>query len=353
MEISNQKSGDSSVNLQAGRDNNMTVIVSSMEVIVDGVVKAVTGEVTQKVNEIAEKRVQDYLKDFEERLAKKPDLLENYSKNIDTPDFQFVARQAIITSARTESSDLRKVLTGLVEGRLGSVDELKTIAYNQSIESINKLTNDHLKIISLIFLCRHVFYKDIISWDTFNKHLAEKLSKFFDFRDTKSQFQYLNYAGHSRTSVLTWDAFEAIKTNYSFLFQEPILKKVIDDLSGLFDKVKPILAEIKNENGDECYKIRSINKEDLKEFLENNVISVESGEGLELINIYNGSIKKQKDFFIEKTGGPEGLGSKFLKIITETQIQSTELTLVGIVTAVTNIDTICGGVTNIDEWIND
>ena len=64
MEVNNQKSGDSSLNLQAGRDNNLTVIVTSIEGIVEAVKKSVLGEVSEEANKIAEKRVKDTIDTF-------------------------------------------------------------------------------------------------------------------------------------------------------------------------------------------------------------------------------------------------------------------------------------------------
>lgn len=346
-----QKAGDSSLNIQSGRDTN--IILTSMEQIIEGVKNSVFPELSEIAQKTAETKIADFLKNIGTSSALEGKTLQDYSTNVDTPDFQYVARKSVLSATRIDSEDMRKTLATLLVHRLKSPDGLKTIAFNEAIEAMNRLTPDHLKIISLIFLLRSIQFTSVNSWESLKSHLENRVGKFLDFRSNYAQFEYLNYTGHAVVSQFSWDFIESLVGIYTFLFAKPINKAIIDGMS-VAPKISSIIRVEKDEHGNEMCYFQARNLEDLKSKLRGLGIQENSEEDNQVVSIYNthritGS--EAMDLFIEKTGGKEGIGEVLRNLVKSSVIERTNLTLVGTVTAISNIEIQCKEKINYDEWI--
>ena len=199
MEISNQKSGDNSTNLQAGRDivvSSGNVALYSIEEVAKQLMGSVFGELPEDTKKQIETNQKSYFQALSENLGKIIKQNEDLKKVIDSPDFQFISKTASISASRSSSAELHKNLSSLMTQRINNDDEdLKRIVYDEAISTIGKLTTDQLKIITLCYLGRYTTYGGIASWDTFKTYLNKHIKPFIEFKNTNAEFQHIEYAG--------------------------------------------------------------------------------------------------------------------------------------------------------------
>ena len=121
---------------------------------------------------VYEERANEFVKLL---ISKIKELPENEIAKLKQPDTQLTLIEAAKISGRKQDEELRNLLANLVVSRIKNdktgKEELKNIVYNEAISTINKLTIDQLKIITLCYLLRYTSYNGIISWDTFKNYL--------------------------------------------------------------------------------------------------------------------------------------------------------------------------------------
>lgn len=227
MEISNQnqKSGDTSTNLQAGRDiimNNSSVIaLYSIEEISKQLLNSVFGEFSEETKMQISKNQKSFSQVLTEKLQ---NITKDYSevkKVIDSPDFQYISKKASISASRSSSTDLHKNLSSLIVQRVNFDNEdLKRIVYNEAITTIEKLTVDQLKILTLCFLLKRTKQNGLTNLEQFKQYLEQKIKPFIDFKRTTAEFEHLAYAGCASISIANHDIVGLFKGNYPDIFKD-------------------------------------------------------------------------------------------------------------------------------------
>lgn len=227
MEISNQnqKSGDTSTNLQAGRDiimNNSSVIaLYSIEEISKQLLNSVFGEFSEETKMQISKNQKSFSQVLTEKLQ---NITKDYSevkKVIDSPDFQYISKKASISASRSSSTDLHKNLSSLIVQRVNFDNEdLKRIVYNEAITTIEKLTVDQLKILTLCFLLKRTKQNGLTNLEQFKQYLEQKIKPFIDFKRTTAEFEHLAYAGCASISIASHDIVGLFKGNYPDIFKD-------------------------------------------------------------------------------------------------------------------------------------
>lgn len=227
MEISNQnqKSGDTSTNLQAGRDiimNNSSVIaLYSIEEISKQLLNSVFGEFSEETKMQISKNQKSFSQVLIEKLQ---NITKDYSevkKVIDSPDFQYISKKASISASRSSSTDLHKNLSSLIVQRVNFDNEdLKRIVYNEAITTIEKLTVDQLKILTLCFLLKRTKQNGLTNLEQFKQYLEQKIKPFIDFKRTTAEFEHLAYAGCASISIASHDIVGLFKGNYPDIFKD-------------------------------------------------------------------------------------------------------------------------------------
>lgn len=227
MEISNQnqKSGDTSTNLQAGRDiimNNSSVIaLYSIEEISKQLLNSVFGEFSEETKMQISKNQKSFSQVLIEKLQ---NITKDYSevkKVIDSPDFQYISKKASISASRSSSTDLHKNLSSLIVQRVNFDNEdLKRIVYNEAITTIEKLTVDQLKILTLCFLLKRTKQNGLTNLEQFKQYLEQKIKPFIDFKRTTAEFEHLAYAGCASISIANHDIVGLFKGNYPDIFKD-------------------------------------------------------------------------------------------------------------------------------------
>jgi len=150
------------------------------------------------------------------------DLPEEEIAKLREPDSQLTLIEAAKISGRKQNDELRNLLANLVVSRIKNdktgKEELKNIVYNEAISTINKLTIDQLKIITLCYLLKYTSYSGIVSWDTFKNYLNTHIKPFLDFKNTNAEFQHIEYAGCGSIGISSRDLINIHKQQYSFYF---------------------------------------------------------------------------------------------------------------------------------------
>lgn len=230
--ISNQKAGDNSTNLQAGRDilvsNQNLIAMYSIEDVAKRLLVSVFGELPNIAKEQIEDNQKSYFQTLSEKLGEIIKQNEELERVINSPDFQYVSKAATISASRSSSVELHRNLSSLLIQRINNDEEdLKKIVYNEAILTINKLTNDQLKILTLCFLIKRTKVNGLASIIEFDQYLEQKIKPFIDFKNTPSEFEHIVYTSCASISIASLSLSAVLKENYPDIFKEEALEKLL------------------------------------------------------------------------------------------------------------------------------
>lgn len=233
METNNQKSGDNSTNLQASRDivvNNNSVVIYSIEEVSKQLLGSVFGELPDETKTQITQNQKSYFQALSENLKKIVQDNSDVKKIIDSPDFQFISKKASISASRSSSIDLHKNLSSLIIQRINFDNEdLKRIIYNESITTIEKLTIDQLKILTLCFLFKRTKLNGLNNLEQFKQYLNQRIKPFIDFKQTATEFDHLIYTGCVSISIASNDIIGIFKEHYSNIFNTDNIEELLAD----------------------------------------------------------------------------------------------------------------------------
>ena len=293
----------------------------------------------------ANENVRIFIEELDRKVATK--LSEEEINKFRDPDIQYVLFEAIRTTARKKSEELRKNLSTLIVERIkNDGKDLKRIVYNEAIGTIGKLTADQLKIITLCYLLKYTCYTGINSWKLFNEYLMKHIRPFLRFKDTNAEFQHIEYAGCGSIGIGSWDLINIYRSHYSFLFLNLVERSKIDALNIPDNFREEIFVLDQQENK---YFVRFKNKTDLEEYLKKQSSNTDLNN--KLLQLYESHIKNNEEVkkkIIKETN----LGKELIALWEKSNLRYLSLTSVGIVIAATYFEQITGEKINIDIWIN-
>lgn len=298
---------------------------------------------------IYKERANEFVKLLTERIKELP---EEEIIKLKEPDTQLTLIEAAKISGRKQNAELRDLLANLVINRIkndkSGKEELKNIVYNEAISTINKLTIDQLKIITLCYLLRYTSYTGIRSWETFNSYLNSHIKPFLGFKNTNAEFQHIEYAGCGSIGIVRWDLLNIYRNEYSFLFINLISKQDIDDLN-IPENIKKEIVIL--DQKEDKYFLRFRNKNDLEKYLKEKSKNEELNK--KIINIYEANIKSNddiKDKIVKETD----IGKEIFDLmeVNNGNLARLSLTSVGIAIAATYFEQIVGEKIDINIWIN-
>ena len=266
------------------------------------------------------------------------------------PDTQLILVEAAKISGRKQNEELRNLLANLVISRIkndkSGKEELKNIVYNEAISTINKITIDQLKIITLCYLLRYTSYGGIVSWNAFKSYLNTHIKPFFGFKNTNAEFQHIEYAGCGSIGIGGWDLLSIYKQQYSFLFLNLVEKDQIDNLT-LLDEIKNeiLVLDIKENK----YFIKFKNKTEFGDYLKKKKIDEEITT--KLVSIYENHIKNNDDIK-KKIVKDTDIGRELLDLWEKSNLKHLSLTSVGIAIGASYFEQVTGEKIDIGIWIN-
>jgi len=349
--ISNQKSGDDSTNLQAGRDivvtNKNSVALYSIEEVAKQLMGSVFGELPEDTKKQIEINQKSYFQALSENLGKIIKQNEDLKKVISSPDFQYISKTAAISASRSSSAELHKNLSSLITQRINNNNEdLKRIVYDEAISTIGKLTIDQLKIITLCYLLKYTSYGGIVSWETYKTYLDIHIKPFLWFKNTNAEFQHIEYAGCGSIGIGSWDVINIHKQQYSFLFSNLTEKDQVDNLT-LPDEIKKEIVVL--DTKEDKYFIKFKNKTELEEYLKEKKIDDEITK--KLVSIYESHIKNN-DEVGKKIAEETDAGKELVELWEKSSLKHLSLTSVGIAIGASYFEQTTGEKIDISIWIN-
>lgn len=240
--MNKQVSGDNSTSLQAGGDiiQNNKIILYSVEELAKKLQNNVFGELTEITKKEIDSNQKSYFEVLTENLNKIVKNHEDVQKVINTPDFQYTSKMASISASKSSSKELHTNLAKLIINRVNvDSDELKRIVYNEAIKTIEKLTTDQLKIITLVFIIKHTRSAGISNLAQFNTYL-QGIKPFIDFKDSNARYQHIQYTGCGVIGIMSYDIAKIFKQNYKEVFPEGTsVEEALKD-SQLFQEIKEV-----------------------------------------------------------------------------------------------------------------
>lgn len=228
--MSNQKqaSGDNSVNIQAQGNVVVQQGISATEArqIAIDVMKVTALEYQREAQQLIESRINSISEKMIEEVGKKTK--SNFDSFKD-PDFQYVLNQAGVTYARTGDANIEMMIVDLIGERAAErARTTKQTILNEALGVGAKLTNDHLKILAVIFIPKYT-----VRYVGNLKELGDYCSStmagpLLDFSVREIDFQHLAYLGCVTLSSLGTSSLEKIfRTNYSGLITNGFLENEI------------------------------------------------------------------------------------------------------------------------------
>lgn len=221
--ISNQKSGDGSINLQAGQNIqiNQSIVLCSVEELSKALIASVFGELPAETKlKIAENQ-KSYFDCLSDALKELKGDQETIKKVVESPDFQYTSKMAGISASKTPSLELHLILAKLLADRVvHDGDELKKIAYNEAIKTVEKLTRNQLKILALSFIASRTKSQGLSTVPQFIVYIETRLKPFMDFKNTAAEFEHLAYASVASFSIASRNLAGIWQQEYKGIFPE-------------------------------------------------------------------------------------------------------------------------------------
>jgi hypothetical protein len=243
--------GDSSTNIQGYTVtvNQTGLTYSDVKGIAIDVFKANFLELSEVAKATALKRAEELVNNFLRKIENEaPDL----ANKVQYPDVQFALIKAQSYYARNGQKETLELLTTLLKARFESKEtSFKSIVINESIDALSKLTLNHIRFVSVLFLVKNCKLANV-------RLLIENINKLYpaDITNIKkdiSFFEHLMFAGITTNDVSTLshqnleylirinyadELVEKIHGNTLDILEPPVRKQfVIDPISeSVFDK---------------------------------------------------------------------------------------------------------------------
>ena len=161
-------------------------------------------KIEEKITNIAKKSAQEFILELIKQGKEK--LTVGEFTNFNDPDLQYMLTNSIISVGRNNDPNLKKHLASLMIDRIKNThSDLKKIIYNEAIETLPKLTINHLKIIASCFLLRNVKFSNVIDDITFEKVYRPILENYLSFKESHAEIQYAVYTRVVSHGIGSWD----------------------------------------------------------------------------------------------------------------------------------------------------
>ena len=339
-----QKSGDSSLNIQAGQIS-IGPTYQDVKAIALEVFKSNFAQLSDIAMDTAQTRAEEITNQFLDELMKKnPQGL----KSAKEPAFQYALFTVQKEYAKSGDKDLGSVLVDILVDRTKEVNRnLMQIVLNESLETAPKLTSNQYATLSVIFLLKYTRYLRMINFNEFSQYYGRMISPFVsELVKENASYQHLEYAGCGTIGIGSRSIEDILLKTYPILFVKPFNKEEVSDLLSQEPKLSAIISPSPK---DPSLVKPSITEESImREFsLHKSIEASLIDKLLEIMKKYAMNSHEAKDYSI--TAHPcmtilyDVWDNSFMKNMT--------LTSVGIAIAHANIRRITGNQFDLSIWI--
>jgi hypothetical protein len=189
-----QKGGRESMNLQDCDNVQIGLSYSETKALFVDLFELNFPKFRAIAQEEAKNNIEKLSNKFADRLQKL-DLID--TKILETPDFHFNLYRAIEIGARHNDENLQDTLAELLVKRISfnGDDTIRTIL-NESIQTVEKVSNNQLKMLTFSFFMFEYWTKmKIKTWAEFNEYVVEYIQPFMDYEYKDIDILHLNYCG--------------------------------------------------------------------------------------------------------------------------------------------------------------
>lgn len=341
-----QKSGDSSVNIQA---ENITVGTSYEEVkaIAQDIYAANFYKLSDIASETAKGRADEIVNQFLTELKEKNPEGLNIAQD---PDFQYALFNVQKEYARTGDKDLGDILVDILVDRTKETNRnIKQIVLNECLETAPKLTKSQYSALSVIFILRYTRYLKMNNLDAFAKYYDMYVHPFvLSLVKNATCYQHLEYAGCGTIGMGSVQIKKIILDNYPGLFVKGFTQEDISDLLDEEPKLSQIISKCIRDHS--LLQINAIDESTIRELALKH--SIESSFIDKLIAVQKNHMmndEEVKDYSISVNPFMKDL----YDIWDNSYMKNTTLTSVGITIGQANVRRVTGNVFDLSIWINE
>lgn len=330
-----QKSGDNSNNLQAGRD----IIVHGLTYTeTKDLVKTEAQEVFKQnslvlANEaynLALSRSEELLDNFLRKLeAKKPEAIEAMRD----PGMQYSVFNAQKEYSKTGDKDLSDLLEDiLVERAQNPKRDLMQIVLDECVSVAPKLTPDQFDALSLIFILRYTMNNGVVNQLALIQYALHHILPFQSGirEEEEARYQHLEFSGCGTVGISSINIASVFRQNYMILFSKGFSIEEFEQKVGQDPKFKKYIIPYQKDK----FQINVINQEQVK--IVGNADNLTEEEVSKINAIFNSSTmndQEAKEHIIKLFPPFE----KFMEDWDKSDIKNLTLTSVGIAIGHANI----------------
>jgi len=348
-----QKNFEGQLNIHTGSGNqfvtgsgDITVGITSISDVRE-LVLILFEENFPKLREIAGQVALENIKKFEDTFVNrlKSELKPDDIKKLSDPDLQYILTKSVMQAGRKDSNELRENLAYLLTERIKNHEHnLKSLVYNEAIETIGKLTIDELKIITLSFILRYTRRLNINNIDELDNFL-KLLESLYDFNNTNAEFQHIEYTGCGAIGLGSWHFVNLLGESYPKLFPLTISA---NHLVG-HNIPSKIMQDVFTTINDKEFEFKIVNEKELNSYLDSQ--SVEEIIKNDIRSQFSTATQEQRRKISEIIKNSKGI-QKANEIVAKSNLEHLTLTSVGIVIGAMYAERIIGEKVPIDIWIN-
>ena len=235
-----QKSGDSSLNIQAGQIS-IGPTYQDVKAIALEVFKANFAQLSDIAMDTAQTRAEEITNQFLDELMKKN---SQGLKSAKEPAFQYALFTVQKEYAKSGDKDLGSVLVDILVDRTKEVNRnLMQIVLNESLETAPKLTSNQYTTLSVIFLLKYTRYLRMINFNEFSQYYGRMISPFVsELVKENACYQHLEYAGCGTIGIGSRSIEDILLKTYPILFVKPFNKEEVSDLLSQEPKLSAIIS---------------------------------------------------------------------------------------------------------------
>jgi hypothetical protein len=193
--------GDSSTNIQgySVTVNQNGLTYSDVKHIAIDVFKANFLELSEDAKATAVQRAEELVENFLANIEKE---FSTLAHKVQEPDIQYAIVNAQIHYARNGQRETLDLLTDLLKARFESNEtSFKSVVINESIDALSKLTLNHIRFITVLFLVKNCKLSKVRTLiENINNLFPEDIS---NIQKNISFFEHLMYAGITTNDVST------------------------------------------------------------------------------------------------------------------------------------------------------
>lgn len=343
-----QKSGNGSLNIQAGHDVEITSGLSYEDAknIALDVFQANFYKLVGIAQETAKQRAEEITDKFLTELQKRnPEGLKN-AKDVDFQHSLFVVQKEY---ARTGDKDLGDILVDILVDR-SKEDErsILQIVLNESLQIAPKLTPNQIATLTVIFTLRHTKFLRMDSLESLKDYIDHRISPFVSSLSVhQALYQHLVYAGCGSISIGQTSIEKLFRATYPGLFSKGFSSEEIKELGHPINRMLPLFAKSLHSEG--LFQLPFLDEDILKQTAKKmDLTDPQVDKLLSLQNKYLMSEKELKEYLLVV----HPCMKKLFDVWGSSPLKNTSLTSVGIAIGHANMRRVTGESADLAIWIN-